>query len=175
MNIAENNWDDLNTEKEDPNNNEQMPDRMPKIELEWEVKERISRKKNIMVWGFRTSGKHVISEVKQTIYEMTEVWLNIASWRAIGGGLLLTLNSMHDKKWIMSKKRLLRGTSIIVSDDLTEKEKQVQNWIKFTVNEAKQKRLNTRIGYLKWQMNNQWCYWCEEEGRPKQTFRGYGK
>lgn len=150
-----------------------VPEKMSEEEYKWEELERKLRKNNILVHGFRTVGPNIIDEVWNVIYELTGVDLNIRDWRAIRGGLLLTLNSLENKKWIMSRKSMLRGTKIMIQNDLTYREEEIQRWIEHLVRNARQERKQARAGYMKWMIEDQWLYWSEEEGRPttKNFFR----
>lgn len=150
-----------------------VPEKMSEEEYKWEELERKLRKNNILVHGFRTVGPNIIDEVWNVIYELTGVDLNIRDWRAIRGGLLLTLNSLENKKWIMSRKSMLRGTKIMIQDDLTYREEEIQRWIEHLVRNARQEGKQARAGYMKWMIEDQWLYWSEEEGRPttKNFFR----
>lgn len=68
---------------------------------------------------------------------------------------------------------MLRGTKIMIQDDLTYREEEIQRWIEHLVRNARQEGKQARAGYMKWMIEDQWLYWSEEEGRPttKNFFR----
>lgn len=66
----------------------------------------------------------------------------------------------------------MRGTGIWIDDDYTEREKQVQGWLREIVEEEEKNGLDTRLGYMKIRMDGIWYEWDEKMGQIKElTFR----
>lgn len=68
---------------------------------------------------------------------------------------------------------MLNGTGIWMDDDLTEREKQIQEWLGSIVAEERKNGLSARLGYLKIKVEDSWYEWVDLEGQIKEmTFRG---
>ncbi|KMQ83326.1 hypothetical protein RF55_20333 [Lasius niger] len=102
-------------------------------ELEWgmEKREREERKRNIMVRGLRTEGKEARREVEELCKKL-ETRVHIEKIRKIKGGaeeselMVVRLGSEEEKREIMGKKRLLKGSEVWVEEDLTWKERRLR-------------------------------------------------
>lgn len=67
--------------------------------------------------------------------------------KAIGGGLIVELEAMENKIEIMKNKGQMRRVNIWIEDDLTNREKQVQEWLDSIVREEGINGLETWLGY----------------------------
>lgn len=153
----------------------EIPDALSKGEYEYEMKERGNRKKNIIVWGFRTVGRGIKEEVRNVLKYYMDIDIYIKKIRAIGGALVIEVELMQNKIDILKRKKLLKETNIWIEDDRTEREKQVQKWLEKLVAEEKGNGHETRVGYMKVSIDGVWHEWKEEEGRlVEMTFRGEG-
>lgn len=123
-----------------------MPDKLGAGELEYELQERLKRKQNIMVRGVK-------------------VPVGIEKVRPIGGGLLIKLYSFKNKVKIMRKKAELKGTRIWLGDDLTEREQQIQEWLRARARVEKNKGNDVRVGFAKIKINSVWKIWNETTGK----------
>lgn len=150
-----------------------IPDKLSKGEYEWEMRERNNRKKNVMIRGVRTVGRGIKDELKGLFKDYLDTDIFIREIRAIGGGLLVECEALENKIEIMKRKGMLRGVDIWIEDDFTEREKQVQGWLKSIVREEKKNGLETRLGYFKIQIDGSWYRWEEKRGRVElMNFRG---
>lgn len=153
-----------------------MPERMGGQEYECEMRERRVRKKNIFVRGIRTVGRGIKEELNVILKEWLGVPMYSKRIRAIGGGLVVELESMENKREIMKKKKLLEGTGLWIEDDLTEREKEVQAWLEKLVEEEREMGLNASLGHQKVKVQGEWYMWEEKRGRletgKKENFRG---
>lgn len=152
-----------------------LPDKLSRGELKFEMKERERRKRNIMVRGIRTVGGRRKEEVKELFkkYLGTDVYTGLI--RAIGGGLVVEVIAMENKIEIMRRKSNLAGSGIWIEDDLTEREKQVQEWLERLGREERQMGHEVRVGYMKVRVDELWYIWSEEEGRLlDENFQGEG-
>ena len=98
---------------------------MAKEELEWELKERRARKKNITVRGVRVVGKGIVQEVPEIIKTRMNIDPKIVRMQKV-----FTIESMDKKKGIMMRKRELKGTKIWIDDYYTPREREIQDWIR---------------------------------------------
>jgi len=105
-------------------------ERITKLEKILEKKERVERRRNIVVKGFKGGEGDVEGKIKRIfnqiavevkIEEVREVKAGRGDW---GGLAVVKLRSEEDKKEIMKKKKGLRGGDIWTGDDLTWKERQ---------------------------------------------------
>lgn len=69
----------------------QIPGILSKEQYEWEMKERGERKKNVFIWGFKTTGKGINEELMCFILVTLGIQMNVVNIRAIGGGLVVEL------------------------------------------------------------------------------------
>lgn len=140
------------------------------------MEERRKRKKSIVIRGVRTSGRGVKDEIKNLIKETMGLSVYIKKVRPIGGGLVVELESMENKREIMKNKKWLKGWDIWIDDDLTEREKEIQSWLERLVEEERKRGIEARIGYQRVQVKGEWYRWEEKRGGLEEmedrTFRG---
>lgn len=150
-----------------------IPERLGKGELDFEMIERLERKNNIFIRGVKTVGKGIKGEIRNLLEERLDIPVKIAECRAIGGGLVLTINTFKNKVGIMKQKAKLRGTNIWIEDDLTEREKEVNEWLRKLAKAEERKGNDVRTGYLKIRINDEWKFWNEKLGELEtKCFRG---
>lgn len=136
------------------------------------MEERERRKKNIMIRGIRTIGKGIKKVGKRVLKKYLNIDVYIKRIRAIGEGLLVELEVMGNKIEIMRRKGKLRRVSLVLEDDLTEREKQIQEWLESIVREEGEKGLEARLGYGKIKVEGEWYVWNEKLGRLEEM--GFG-
>lgn len=149
------------------------PTALSENELSWEMVERKKRKKNIKIRGIRTVGKGLKEEVKYVIRKFLGIEVYIDRLSAIGGGLLIELESLENKIDIIKRKGMLKGINLWVEDDLTEREKEVQEWLGKVAEEERMRGLEVIVGYQKIKVDGDWYKWDERKGGVEQMlFRG---
>lgn len=52
-----------------------------------------------------------------------------------------------------------------LEDDLTEREKQIQEWLESIAREEEENGLETKLGYMKIRVDGSWYEWNEKLGR----------
>ena len=104
-----------------------IPETLSRQICEYELVERRAPKKNIFVRGVRTVGTGIQEEIGQIIKDKMGLAICIEKMRAIGGGLVIKLESRENKIKIMKSKKLLKGIDIWLDDDYTEGEKKFRN------------------------------------------------
>lgn len=142
-----------------------MPDALGEGEYIYEIAERKNRRRNIFVKGTRTTGAGIKEELVEFLGEKTGVKIYVNKVRIIGGGLVVEMESMANKLDLMKNKKFLRGTDIRIEDDLTNREKEVQEWLKSIEKEERKNGLEVRVGYLKIRVDGIQYRWVEKRGR----------
>lgn len=142
-----------------------IPKALGKGELEWEMLERKNRKKNLIIRGIRTVGKGLKGEVKSVIKKMLGIEIYISKVTAIAGGLLVKLVAFENKLEILKKKGMLKGINLWIEEDLTEREKEIQEWLGKIAKEEEEGGREVRMGYLKINIEGNWYEWDEGAGR----------
>lgn len=75
----------------------------------------------------------------------------------------------------MSKKKDLEK-GIYIEDDLTRKEREIQQKLRELAREEREKGDNyTKVGYMKIHLGEKWYRWNEREGRLEEEKRGRGE
>lgn len=83
--------------------------------------------------GIRTVRKGIKEELREIVKKQLGIDLYIKTIKAIGGGLVVELFVMENKIELIKRKGLLRGMNFWIEDDLTERERQVQEWLESLV------------------------------------------
>lgn len=128
---------------------EKKPDKMDKEEWEYESKERLTRKQNIIVRGIRTSGNRTLQEVRHALESKLNITVGIERTQSIAGGILVRLYSVKNKIQIIEKKSEFKGTAIWLEDDLTMREKLVPDWLNLLAELEKKKGNEIKVGFQK--------------------------
>lgn len=66
---------------------------------------------------------------------------------------------------ILKRRGMLKGIDIWIDEDYTEREREIQNWLKIIAVEEEKNGWETRVGYLKIKVGEEWYEWLEKEGR----------
>lgn len=150
-----------------------IPEAMSEREFKWELVERENRKKNLIIRGIRSVGRGIKEEVKEIIRRYMGIEIYIGKVRVVGGGTVLELESFENKLEILKRRSRLKGIDIWLEDDLTAREKQVQEWLNKIVIEERGNGLEAKLGYQKIFVDGNWYEWNDREGRVKGVnFRG---
>lgn len=152
------------------------PEAMPSREIEWEIKERKMRRKNIIIKGLKGKSHKIKDEARKIIQKNIGVDPTYREIKIVSEGLLIKLNSMRDKLKIIGRRRNLLKKGIKIEDDLTPREREVQQWIEDKAKEEEYKDKNIKIGYMRIMIENEWYIWDEEKGcLKKDLFRSQRK
>lgn len=115
-------------------------------------------------------------EIRQIIREKLGLAIYIKKIRPIGGGLVVALESMENKREIMKSKSCLKGSGIWIEDDLTDREKEIQSWLERLKEEEKSLGIEAILGYQKVKIQGVWYNWEEKKGglevQKEKLFRG---
>ncbi|XP_043474887.1 DNA ligase 1-like [Leptopilina heterotoma] len=161
---------------------EELFQRIRRLESDKEKKERENRKLNIVLKGVEFSEEKIEEKVEEFIEKSLNVKINVVNAYVVrknkddkkGKMVVAKLHSWDMKKQIMKKKKeLQRG--IYIDDDLTEKERSIQQEVRRRAREERDKGKNTKIGYMSVQIEGKWLRWNDweecfiEEGSNRKT------
>ncbi|KAH0552572.1 hypothetical protein KQX54_012847 [Cotesia glomerata] len=84
--------------------------------------------------------------------------------KAIKGRILINMVDKESKSNFMRNRYMLKGTEIYLDDDYTEREKEVESWIRMLGKKEKERGVKVKKGYLKIGINDKWWYWDDMRG-----------
>lgn len=153
---------------------EEMQEKIKKLEILEEARERKEKRNNIIIKGWEAQKRDSLeSEVTEMLKKElnAEVRVEEAFWTKRGTNMITAkLENKDQKREIMTKKKNLKGKRIFIDNDLTWKERQVQKEIWKIAEEEKGKGAKVKIGYRKIEVNGKKFAWKEEEGLKEQFF-----
>ena len=144
---------------------QESPGALSEIECQWECKERIKRKRNIVVRGIRSAGNgnEVTRNIRRMIREELEVDPKIIKVHRVGGWTSSYVA-------IMRRKAQLGEAEIWIEDDYTAREREVEKWLKKEAEKKKRERKVIRRGYINICVNGVWWQWLDREGKLEKMF-----
>lgn len=87
--------------------------------------------------------------------------------------MLVELEAFENKVEILKRRGALKGTGIVIDDDFTDREKQIQEWIQEIAREEREEGKDAKAGYAKIRVDGEWHEWSERRGTFSQmNFRG---
>ena len=121
-------------------------------------RERENRRKNVVIKGVDWNEGSNEGTVKEFIREKKKVKAKIERTQMIRVGnkntiIMAMMNSMEEKIRVMKEKRKLEK-GIYIDDDLTRKEREVQQQIRRITKAKREKGEYVRIGYKKLKIEN---------------------
>lgn len=140
--------------------------------LEWinEKKERKNRKNKIVIKGVKWRKEISEREVEKCIEDKLKLKVEIKETNRIltredRSIVIAEINNWEQKKSIISKKKELEK-GIIIEDDLTKKERKIQQKLREMARGEREKGTsNVKVGYKKIRMEEKWYRWNEKEER----------
>lgn len=134
------------------------------------------RKRNIVLRGVSEARTESMYEIRKVIERKLGISVERSRSREEREGLVVELGSVKNKIEVIKRKGGLRGTGWWVEDDLSEREKRVQKWLRTIKEEETRNGLDVKVGYMKIRVDGIWYVWDGEEGRIKEmTFRNEGE
>lgn len=154
----------------------QIPDKLPARELEYELRERQERKNSIIITGLQNPERKRGPEIRYVFEQIMGVTPRVKKIREVQEGTLVEFGAWNDKRKVMTKKKWLKGTNVWISDDLTPRERTVQEWLASVAKKKREEGHQVRIGYMMMSVNEDKVYWSEEDGRlERRRFRHQGE
>lgn len=129
------------------------------------MRERERRKKNIIVRGLRER------DIKWELEKRLNMRVEITKTSSITGGIITTIGLMGKKKTILRRKGELRDDGIMIENDLTNREKEVQEWLEQEGERERKRGKRVIVGYRKIVLHGECKEWNETEGRLITTRR----
>jgi len=134
-------------------------------------------KNNIIIKGVKWREiERLEQEVKEFIRESLKVDVEVKKVRKIRINdnkniMVAEIDNWEQKREIMSKKELEKG--IIIKDDLTRKEREIQQKLRRMTKEKREKG-NDKVkgGYMKISLKEKWLRWNERTGNLEEERRG---
>lgn len=150
---------------------DELSERVKRLEWEKEKVEREKRKLNIIIKGkeFTEDNTEKMEEkierfLKNDLNEEVKVvnayLLKKERNENKGKIVLVKLEDWKMKRQIMSKKKNLKK-DVYIDDDLTNIERKVQQEVRKLAKEEREKGKNTKVGYMKVQVEGKWIRWDE--------------
>jgi len=143
-------------------------ERIRKIEMTWERRERRKRKRNVVIKGYKKDGGKVKNKVK-AIFEKIGAEVGIEEVRKVktgreerGGMVVVRLKSEAEKEEVMRRKKGLKGEKIWIEDDLTWKERQSKWKMREVAIAEERKGARVFVGNNKIRIEDEWWFWDEE-------------
>lgn len=154
------------SEGENGTSNNGTMKRIEEMERKWERVERDSRRKNIIMKGIRTDAGDNNNKVKMILNEIgiEEGIGEINMLNKERGVAIVKLENMETKKKVMREKRKLVGRRERIEDDMTWRERDMQNKIYRTAYEERKKGCKVWVKYGRIEINAKWWKWDEQKG-----------
>lgn len=164
MQVRESQWE---------NEKRELESRIRNLEDKVDREERLKRKNNIVVKKLKTSDGNEREKIEKFINEELKIKVNIAKAYKINRGkenemIVAEVESWEQKQNIMRKKQMLKGKDIFIDNDLTAKERQIQNQIVEISKVEKKRGKNVRVGYRKLFIEEKVFVWDEREQGVKE-------
>jgi hypothetical protein len=148
----------------------ELEERMRKLELEGEKNKREERKRNVIIKGVKVKeeGKEGLRGEIEGIVEATGAMAKIEGMRRIGNKdkegremVWVRFASVREKIDVMKGKAKLRDRREWIVDDLTEKERRVEWWMKKEAEKNRREGKKVRVGYMKIWIEEKLWVWDE--------------
>jgi len=157
---------------------ETLEKRIAEVEEMYERRERRERKNNIVIKGVKwRETERLEQEVKEFIRESLKTDIEVKKVRKIRITdkkyvMVAEIDSWEQKKEIMSKKKGLEK-GIIIEDDLTRKEREIQQKLRKMAKEERERGDDkVKVGYMKINLKEKWLWWNERTGKLEEERRG---
>lgn len=147
--------------------------------LEWinEKKERIDRRNNIVIRGVNWRAEKLEREVEGFVKDSLKMDIEVKKADKITAGkgkqmVIAEVGCWEQKRIIMEKKREL-AKGVIIENDLTRKERQIQQELREIAKEEREKgEEKVKVGYKKILIGEKMFWWNEKEGKLEEQRRG---
>ena len=137
----------------------ELDDRMERMEKN-------ERRNNVILWGAKAEVEDMEQVARDTIVVKMGVEVGIEKvWLIKDKAIGVKVKNYEEKMKIFEKRKLLKGTDIVLGDDLTEKERELQKILKIEAEKARKNDPNkvVRIGYGKLKIGDKWFRYDEEK------------
>lgn len=154
--------------------NEDLQGKIKKLEKQENIRERKEKRNNIVIKGWKIPKRDSLETAVEEMLQRelhAEVKVIEAIWTKRETNMVTAkLYDKEQKRIVMIRKNNLKGKNIIIDNDLTWKEKQIQREIRAIAEAEKIKGAKVKIGYRKLQVDERKFIWREEKGSKGTKF-----
>ena len=151
-----------------------LQEKIKKLEMREEIRERKEKRNNIVIKGWEVAQRDSLEKAVEEMIKRelhADVTVIEAFWTRRGTNMVTAkLKDKDQKRIVMIKKNNLKGKNIIIDNDLTWKERQIQREIRLIAETEKTGGAKVKIGYRKLRVNETNFAWKEGVGLKEQKF-----
>ncbi|KAL6253726.1 hypothetical protein P5V15_015541 [Pogonomyrmex californicus] len=142
-------------------NNKNLREKIRKLEELENIRERKERRNNNVIKRWEVPKRESLEAAVEEMLKNSARGTNMVT---------VKIKGKDQKKDVMIKKKKLKDKNILIDNDLTWKERQVQKEIRMIAEAEKEKRAKVKIDYRKLQVNEKKFVWKGEKGLKEQNF-----
>lgn len=125
-------------------------------------RDRIDKERNIVIKGVEVEKDKMMRAVRELCSDKLGIEVNIeACWRG-GKVIIARLGSVEEKRKVMRNKKLLKGSSIFIRDDLCYEDRKIQEEINRWAFVKRREGLNVRTGRGTVCIEDVWISWRDK-------------
>lgn len=142
------------------------PRKLSQEEWSAEKEERRARKKNIYVSGLTLLKREKKEEFEDWVFHTMQIKIRVEKSERIGNDWKFKIEEWTKKLELMKLKMSLQrlGWGVWISDDLTDRQKEVQQWIEREADAWRQRGKIVATGYQRIRIDDTCLMWDELEG-----------
>ena len=140
--------------------------KIKELEMKIERMEKSEKKNNLILWGMKVERGREKEEVRKFMEEKMGVKVDIEKvWAIKDKAVGISLKTFEEKKKVLEKRARLRGSDVVLGDDMTDREREMQKIIKNKASEVKKDdpNIEVKIAYGKIKIGEVWYRWNEEQ------------
>lgn len=146
--------------------NKRHPLPLPRSEVDIELQERERRLNNVVLKGMDYIGRKTLNKVSLMMEEEIGWRVKIQEVTQIGSKtLLLKMESKKDKTELMSNRSRFLKWGLTLENDLTSREKEVQDWIQDIVETEQARGKESHAKHLRVFLKGKWYLWDEKKAK----------
>lgn len=154
--------------------NEDLQGKIKKLEKQENIRERKEKRNNIVIKEWKVPKRDSLETAVEEMLQRelhAEVKVIEAIWTKRETNIVTAkLYDKEQKRIVMIRKNNLKGKNIIIDNDLTWKERQIQREIRAIAEAEKIKGAKVKIGYRKLQVDERKFIWREGKGSKGTKF-----
>ncbi|KYM98824.1 hypothetical protein ALC62_10454 [Cyphomyrmex costatus] len=137
--------------------NDELRMKIVTVEKKLEDQERKERRANLVIKG-ETSNGRLARQVTEEVLKKLDVERRVKVKDAFKMGreneiFIVKMDNLEDKRIVMENRRILKGTSVYIDDDLSKNERERQRKLRMWANGERMKGMNPRVKYGRVFMN----------------------
>jgi hypothetical protein len=150
---------------------QELSERIGMLEGIMEAQEKQRKKNNIIIKGLKSDNdQHIKEKVEEFLAKEVGVTVSVMEAYKIGKNeerkaIIAKIQTWEQKRDIMVNKKILKGKKIIIDNDLTRKEMNIQNKLREIAKEEESTGSKTKMGYQKITINNKMYVWNHKDNQ----------